>query len=618
MAPFFISLISIFSRNILDMNKVLLFVFALSIFSSEKISAQLSATTTSTNPTCANNNGSATVTPSGGNGYTYKWSDGATTATASALAAGTYTVTIYSSAGTIWDTLYLETFDAAQTWTLNISTGTNGADPNFWTISDNEGGIAPSGCGVANNGNATLHLTSVFNPTGGAAYDAGGLCGVLFCPLTSAAAQSANITTNGANNLVLSYDFIGGGQGLTDNASSFYSINGGGAFTSLDPSLKSANAGCSGQGKWTKRSYNLPASCNNISSFMVRFNWVNNDDGAGTDPSVAINNVLLRDSMPGSADSIVKAVTLTQPTPPHFVTASLSVISPSCGANNGSINNVGVAGGTPTYTYSWTISAAQIGTANSITNIGAGIYTFEATDQNGCVIDTSFTLVSTGAGSATVIALDSLICASDSTQICCTNGNFISYLWSTGATTNCITVHSAGNYYVTATDVNSCSASGHKAISVYPLPPVFISVNGDTLTAHNGNSYLWYRNGNLILNATDSIYIAVQSGNYTVAVTDEHGCFATSNAVAVTVSGITEAQNSDFGIQIFPNPATENLNVVVDDELIGKEISVCDLSGRILIKQRIVVSNFTLDISLFSKGIYVLKVGGVAKRITKQ
>ncbi len=600
------------------MNKFLLLVFVLFVFSNEKILAQLTATTTTTNPTCVNNNGSATVTPSGGNSYTYKWSNGATTATASSLAAGTYTVTVYSSAGTIWDTLYLETFDATQTWTLNISTGTNGADPNFWTISDNEGGVAPSGCGVANNGNATLHLTSVFNPSGGAAYDAGGLCGVLYCPMTSAAAQSANINTNGANNLVLSYDFIGAGQGLTDNASSLYSINGGGGFTSLDPSLKSINTGCGGQGKWTKRSYNLPASCNNISNFMMRFNWVNDDDGAGSDPSVAVNNVLLRDSMPGTADSIVKTVTLTQPTPPNFVTAALSVVNPSCGQNNGSINNVGVAGGTPTYTYSWTISGAQIGTGNSITNIGAGTYTFEATDQNGCVIDTSFTLVSTGTGNATVTTNDSLICASDSTVIC-TQGNYVSYLWNTGATTPCITVHGAGNYYVTATDGNNCSAiSNHLGIFVYPLPPVSVSVNGDTLTAHNGNSYQWYRNGSLIANATDSVYIATQSGNYTVAITDEHGCYATSNAVVVIVSGITETGNSDLGIRIFPNPVKEDLNLVVDAGLIGEEILVSDLSGRILMREKIKAINFKLEIAPFSNGIYILKVGSVAKRITKQ
>ena len=200
------------------MGKKLLPVLLSLFFAAQNVSAQLSATISGTNPSCASNNGSATVTPTGGNNYTYKWSNGATAATASNLAAGTYTVTVYSTGGTIWDTLYLETFDGPQTWALNISTGTNGADPNFWTISDNEGGVAPAGCGVANNGNATLHVTSVFNPTGGAAYDAGGLCGFLFCPQTNAAAESANISTTGANNLVLTYDFIGAGSGLSNNS----------------------------------------------------------------------------------------------------------------------------------------------------------------------------------------------------------------------------------------------------------------------------------------------------------------------------------------------------------------------------------------------------------------
>ena len=103
-----------------------------------------------------------------------------------------------------------------------------------------------------------------------------------------------------------------------------------------------------------------------------------------------------------------------------------------------------------------------------------------------------------------------------------------------------------------------------------------------------------------------------------MAVTDEHGCFATSNPVTVTISAIAETQNLDFGIRIFPNPATENLNVVVDAGLIGREISVCDLSGRILWRERITTTNFKLEISQFSKGIYILKVGSVAKRITKQ
>lgn len=87
------------------------FLFLLFLLTGGIANAQLAATTSSTNPTCASNSGTASVTPSGGTGYTYKWSTGATTQSITGLGAGTYTVTVYSAAATVWDTIYFETFD---------------------------------------------------------------------------------------------------------------------------------------------------------------------------------------------------------------------------------------------------------------------------------------------------------------------------------------------------------------------------------------------------------------------------------------------------------------------------------------------------------------------------
>lgn len=307
-----------------------LLLIVVGVFSVAHVNAQLSATINGINPGCANNNGSATVTATGGGAYTYKWSNGITTATANGLAAGTYTVTVYSAAGVIWDTVYFEQFEGNHNWSVNNATGTNGPDNNYWVVNGNTGGGTVGSCSGSNAGDKTLHITSVAQPTTGARYDAGGLCGLLYCPETNMATNSPVINTVGVTNLVLQYDFIGNGDGLTDNASSFYSVNSGTNFTSVDASLKSTTCG-SGKGNWTQRSYNLPSSCNNIATLMFRFNWTNNDDGLGSDPSFAVNNVLLRDSLPGTADSVVQTVTLTQPTGPHFVTAALSVINPGCG-----------------------------------------------------------------------------------------------------------------------------------------------------------------------------------------------------------------------------------------------------------------------------------------------
>ena len=123
-------------------------------FCTTNLQAQLSATVSSVNPGCAIANGSATVTAAGATGYTYKW-----------------------------------------------STGANGVDNNYWQVNDDESGRPAGVCGSAGQNNKTLHITSVAQFASGAAYDAGCLCGILYCPLTNIAASSPDINTSGATNL---------------------------------------------------------------------------------------------------------------------------------------------------------------------------------------------------------------------------------------------------------------------------------------------------------------------------------------------------------------------------------------------------------------------------------
>ncbi|MFM7466916.1 MAG: hypothetical protein ACKO2O_03320, partial [Crocinitomicaceae bacterium] len=55
-------------------------------------------------------------------------------------------------------TIWQNDFENPAEWTLNVSTGQNDIDANLWVISDAEGGVAAGGCGVAGNGNKTLHV----------------------------------------------------------------------------------------------------------------------------------------------------------------------------------------------------------------------------------------------------------------------------------------------------------------------------------------------------------------------------------------------------------------------------------------------------------------------------
>src|SRR5690606_32060425 len=191
--------------------------------------------------------------------------------------------------------VWTEHFSSGAGWSLANVTGAEGSDPNFVTIADYEGGVTPPGCGVANNGNNTMHITSVFNPTGGAAYDAGGLCGILYCPQTNRRAQSPVINCTGRSNITLSFNYIEFGEGTNDNATLWYYDGSTWAQIADMPKTNCCGGACNGfrQGQWTNYTIMLPASANNNANVQIGFKWQNNDDGVGTDPSFAVDDIAL-------------------------------------------------------------------------------------------------------------------------------------------------------------------------------------------------------------------------------------------------------------------------------------------------------------------------------------
>jgi hypothetical protein len=180
-------------------------------------------------------------------------------------------------------------------WTLT-ATGTNDAQANEWFISCSENGNAVGDCGSACGSNATLHIGSNdgFNTDISAAYDAGGLCGTLICVATDMRVESPIINCTGHTTITLAFQYMENGDGTNDDASLWY--YNGSTWALLDPLAKTPFGSCSPQGKWAAFSISLPASANNNANVKIGLRWVNNDDGIGTDPSVAIDNITLATS----------------------------------------------------------------------------------------------------------------------------------------------------------------------------------------------------------------------------------------------------------------------------------------------------------------------------------
>lgn len=178
-------------------------------------------------------------------------------------------------------------------------------------------------------------------------------------------------------------------------------------------------------------------------------------------------------------------------------------------------------------------------TTQSITVIKSGDYSVTVTGGVGCSVTSPATTVSVTPMTRPVIT------ANGSTNICqgntvtLTSSSATSYLWSNGATTQSIAVSAAGDYSVTTSNGIGCTAISTAApVTVIPLPTATITPNGETafceggsvlLTASAGDSYIW-SNG-----ATTRSITAVQSGNYSVSVTDVNNCNAASAVQAVTV-----------------------------------------------------------------------------------
>jgi Subtilase family/PKD-like domain/Ig-like domain CHU_C associated len=191
----------------------------------------------------------------------------------------------------------------------------------------------------------------------------------------------------------------------------------------------------------------------------------------------------------------------------------------------------------------WFTSATGTTTTLTPTLNGIGTITYYAASINnatGCVSNTrtAVTLTISQAAATTASASTATTFCQGGSVTLAASAN-TSYLWSNGATTQSITVSTAGNYTVTGTTAGCSSTSSAIPVVVNALPTPNVVAAGPTsfcagsnvvLNATGGSSYLW-SNG-----ATGSSITVSAAGNYSATATSAAGCTASSNAIAVTVA----------------------------------------------------------------------------------
>ena len=180
------------------------------------------------------------------------------------------------------------------TW-VETSTGTNASGANAWFVSAEENGNAAGQCGSGCGNDRSLHLGALNSALGtdlGAAYYEGfaAFCGFFPCGATDKRAESPSINCSGLTDITIEFNYIEGGNAI-DNATLWY--YNGSTWSQLADMNKTFSGSCSPQGLWTAFTAALPASANNNPNIKIGFRWINNDDGDATDPSFAVDDIVL-------------------------------------------------------------------------------------------------------------------------------------------------------------------------------------------------------------------------------------------------------------------------------------------------------------------------------------
>lgn len=240
-------------------------------------------------------------------------------------------------------------------------------------------------------------------------------------------------------------------------------------------------------------------------------------------------------------------------------------------------------------------------TTSSILVSASNIYDVTVTDSNGCVGSANTEVVFYPPASSPVISIapNSVLCAGE-TIVLNTDNTFSTYNWSSGETTNTISVTSTDNYLLTVTDANGCSATSQFNLEIFPLPdePIVLQ-KGDTLLTTSSGNISWLFDGSIVSNS--SSFVPNENGVYVAIVTDVNGCSASSLPYEYFFTNIS---NNYLVKAIYPNPVKDLLQIAIDQKT---TLELFDISGK-LHKLEIVENGINyINMTNLNAGIYILK-----------
>lgn len=626
--------------------------------------------TSQTNLICnGGSTGAVTVTGAGGTApYTYLWSNGASTATVSGLAAGTYTVTTadaFGCTGTASVTLTqpsaitlggLPTISNASCgggcdgsisnvvivggtppytylWsngatTANISNLCAGAYTG--TVTDNNGCLFVSPP-ITISAGGTLALSgvpAVSNASCAGACD-GSITGVAvtggtapYTYLWSNGATTANVTGLCAG----SYDLT-----ITDAGGCTYSLPTAIAITEpaqlTIPTPTATNITCNGLSNGSI----TVAPTGGTAPYTYAWSPTGGTNATASGLAAGTYTVIVTDANSCTATA---SATVTEPTALSLSGFPTATNVACFGDSTGSVTGLNPTGGTPPYTYLWSNGA----TTQDALNLPAGTYNGTITDANGCTLSspTGFTITQPAAalnlaGFPTVTDVTCFGAGDGAVSDLNPTGGTAPYtfLWSTGATTAGLSGLDGGSYNGTITDANGCTLSSPTGFTVNE--PNTLSVQGivTDATAAGGDGVI-----NAVVSGGTAPYVydwdngattedisGLDQGTYTLTATDANGCFESATFTVDGPVGISELDKAGV-VTIYPNPASSDLTItILLPEVAPVTVKIFDMKGGLVKEisaEALQNHNLLLDVSDWAAGVYNVTITSLNENTTKR
>jgi PKD repeat protein len=584
-----------------------------------------STITVSANPTVAASSATvcrgsaASLTASGA--ATYNWNTGATTASISVTPTITtnYTVTGTNAAGCANTRTLSVTVNPTPTVAVSSATVCRGTSTNLTasgatTYSWNTGATTSSisvtptittnytVTGTTAGCTNTRTLSVTVNPTPTVAVSSATVC----------RGTAANLTASGATTYSWNTGATTASISVTPTTTTNYTVTGTSTGCTNTRTL-SVTVNATPTVAATSKTVCLGAAATLTASGASSYSW---NTGATTSsisvtPTITTNYTVVGTNTLGCSNTRTLAVTVNPL--PNVASTSATI----CAGATATITASGAS------TYSWNTGATTANlTASPISNTN---YTVTGTSAAGCVKTTTATIT---VGAAPSISVNSSTICAGATATLAASG-VTTYTWNTTSNATSISVSPTSTSVYTVTgNLTGCAvgATQTATVTVNSLPVVTMGTVSSPLCVANAPVTLsgtptggTFSGTGVVGNTFDPSVSGQGTFSLLYDYMDGNGCSATdTKTVNVSLcTGVTELTSTN--ISIYPNPARDAFNVMMDASLINNTtIELYDAIGKLVIAEKVVNVQTTIKIDALAKGIYTVRIVSEGKQVSQR